>query len=499
MASVVLLTAAQMRAAENAAIKGGVSSAALMENAGQAVAQVAMKGWSKRPVAVICGAGNNGGDGYVVARRLAEAGWSVKLLKAGDHSGLSGDAKMMSGLYAGEAMEFSPQELEGVGLIVDAVFGAGLSRPIEGEAAEIINAINSAAAPALAVDLPSGIHPDTGVTLGVSVQATRTVTFFAKKPGHVLYPGRALCGAVDVAAIGMEPDALSAVPVDTFENQPPLWAARFPRPSWRTHKYDRGHVFVLSGGPFETGAARLAAGGAQRMGAGLVTMLASAQAAPMNAPHLTSVMLRICENADQLSEILTAKAHYNRTLVIGPAAGVSEATRNNLKAGIAAGAEVIADADALTSFAEDAEELFGALRPEDIITPHEGEFELLFPGLLNAGRLPAAKEAAKKAGCVVMLKGADTIIATPDGRAAINVNATPDLATAGAGDVLAGFIAAIRAQGAPGFEAACAGVWFHGAASISAGPGLIAEDLAEQIPSILRTLTGGNSAKNAGS
>lgn len=488
VASVVLLSADQMRAAEAAAINAGVASASLMESAGDAVAQVAMKGWSKRPVAVVCGPGNNGGDGFVAARRLADAGWDVSVLRLGDVAALKGDAKLMADLYEGAVAAFSPAALGNAGLIIDAMFGTGLTRPIDGAMREGVDAINASPAPALAVDLPSGVNADTGAVMGAAVNAARTVTFFAKKPGHVLFPGRAFCGAIDVADVGIPPTALSGIQLGTFENQPALWGRALARPNWQTHKYHRGHVFVASGGPHNTGAARLAALAAQRIGAGLVTVLSPKSAADINAAHLTSIMVRVADSAEEIANAIAAKSQYARVAVVGPATGVGEETKVKTLAALRESTSAIIDADALTSFAQDPSALFVALRPEDVITPHEGEFVRLFGPIGKTGRIGAARAAAAQAGCVCVLKGADTIIAAPDGRAAITVNAPPDLATAGSGDVLAGFIAGVAANGAPGFEAAAAGAWFHGAAAIAVGPGLIADDLPNAAPAVLRSL-----------
>ncbi len=488
VSSVVLLSADHMRAAEAAAINAGVASASLMESAGDAVAQIAMKGWLKTPVAVVCGPGNNGGDGFVAARRLVEAGWSVSVSLLGDRAALNGDAKLMADLYEGEIAAFSPAAITGAGLIIDAIFGTGLTRPVDGAMREAVDAINAHPAAVLAVDLPSGVDSDTGAVMGAAVNAARTVTFFAKKPGHVLFPGRALCGAVDVADIGIVSSALSGVSLDTFENQPPLWGRALARPTWRTHKYHRGHVFVVSGGPHNTGAARLAAAAAQRIGAGLVTVLSPANAADVNAAQLTSIMVRAADGAGEIARVIAEKSQYARVAVIGPAAGVGEETKAKTIAALKESSSAVVDADALTSFEDDQAALFNALRPEDVITPHEGEFVRLFGDVTATNRIGAARAAAARAGCVCVLKGADTIIAAPDGRAAITVNAPPDLATAGSGDVLAGFIAGVAANGAPGFEAAAAGAWFHGAAAIAVGPGLIADDLPNAVPAILRSL-----------
>ncbi len=477
-----------MRDAEARAIAAGVSSKALMEAAGAKVAEVAMRAWTRRPVAVVCGPGNNGGDGFVAARRFAEAGWPVKALLVGDRDKLRGDAKLMADIHEGEIAAFSPGGLESAGLIVDALFGTGLDRDVEGRARIAIEAANDHPAPVLAVDLPSGINADTGAVMGVAIKAARTVTFFKKKPGHALFPGRAYGGAVDIVDIGVTAEAVAEMRPDTFENHPALWGRAFRRPAWNAHKYARGHVFAVSGGPANTGAARLAAMGALRIGAGLVTVLSPEDALAANAAHLTAIMLRKADSAGEIAESLQGADKYVRIALIGPAAGVGEATRDKTLAILNTDARAVIDADALTSFKSEPQFLFRALRANDVLTPHTGEFERLFGEIGAEGKLAAARAAATKAGSIIVLKGADTVIASPDGRAVINVNAPPELATAGAGDVLAGFIAGLSAQGMPGFEAACAGVWMHGAAAQIAGPGLIAEDLPAAAPAVFRSL-----------
>ncbi len=484
----ILLSSEQMRAAEDVAIAQGMSSAALMENAGHAVADVAMRGWTMRPTVVLCGPGNNGGDGFVIARHLAEMGWPVKVGLLGRRDTLKGDAKLMADLYQGDIVIATPELLASAGLIVDALFGTGLSRDIDKEARALIEAINAHAAPVLAIDLPSGVNADSGAVLGIAVQAARTVTFFKKKPGHVLFPGRAFSGAVDVVDIGISEGALSDGARVTFENQPGLWGRAFPQVHWQMHKYHRGHVFAVSGGPSHTGAARLAAVGAQRIGAGLVTVLSPGNAMSVNAHHLTSIMLRRADSADEVGGYLKGKDKYRRTAIIGPAAGVGEGTKAATLEILKSSSSAIIDADALMSFIDNPQELFDVLRPQDVLTPHSAEFERLFGEIGQAGSMGAARAASAKSGAVLVLKGADTVIAAPDGRACINTNAPPTLATAGSGDVLAGFIGGLMAQGMPEFEAACAGVWFHGACGQAAGMGLIAEDLPRAVPAVLRTL-----------
>ncbi|WP_375202479.1 NAD(P)H-hydrate dehydratase [Hyphococcus sp.] len=493
----LVLSAEEMRAAEQAAMDAGTASAALMETAGERAAELIQRAWSRRPVAVVCGPGNNGGDGFVVARELASAGWSVRLGLIGDREALKGDARLMADLYEGEIAPFSPNVLNGAGLIVDAIFGTGLAREVEGAPKAAIEAMNAAPAPVFAIDLPSGVNADTGAVMGTAVQAARTITFQARKPGHLLFPGRALAGAVDIADIGISDEATMKAGVETFENHPALWGALFPRPQWGGHKYTRGSVMAVSGGPLNTGAIRLAAEGALRIGAGLVTVLSPQEAAPVHAAHLTAIMLRVSDNADHLAAHLKDAERIPMCVIAGPANSVGEKTKENVLAILNSKAGAVLDADALTSFADDPAAVFSALRPEDVLTPHTGEFARLFPEefkLLQEGegKLAAVRAASARAGCVVVLKGADTVIAAPPNEAGarvlINANAPPDLATAGAGDVLAGFIAGLRAQGMDGFAAAGAGVWIHGAAGQVAGPGLIAEDLPGAVPAVLRQL-----------
>jgi hydroxyethylthiazole kinase-like uncharacterized protein yjeF len=320
------------------------------------------------------------------------------------------------------------------------------------------------------------------------VHARHTVTFFRKKPAHVLMPGRIHCGEVTVASIGIPEQVLDAIPVRAFENGPALWRELFPWPKPDGHKYSRGHCVVVSGPAHATGAARLAARGALRAGAGLVSVASPPGAVAVNAAHLTAIMVKPFDGPMGLSALLADK-RFN-AIALGPGLGVGDATQDLVSAALAGSAAVVLDADALTSFADNSAGLFAQLHFRSVLTPHEGEFERLFPGLLVKGptRLESARSAARAARCVVLVKGPDTVIAAPDGRAAVNTNAPPWLATAGTGDVLAGMIAGLLAQGMEAFEAACAGAWLHGEAAARFGVGLIAEDIPEQLPHVLRTL-----------
>jgi len=494
VSGIELLTTEEMARADGLAVQAGVESLTLMENAGRAVAAEAalMVGCGAR-VAVLCGPGNNGGDGFVAARRLVESGFDVGVALLGPRDALKGDAAAMARRWTGPVEPLAFASLERAQLIVDALFGAGLTRPLEGTAAAVVEAVGKSGAKVLAVDVPSGLDGTTGTASGPVVHANRTATFFRRKPGHLLMPGRALCGPVGVADIGIPEAVLAVIDPQTWANGPPLWLPVFPWPRRGAHKYDRGHALVVSGPPAHTGAARMGARGALRIGAGLVTVASTPDALMINATHLTAIMLLPFEGAAGLAEILADRR--KNAVLLGPALGVGEETRQLAEAALASGAATVIDADAITSFATEPAALASAIaamaqRPV-VLTPHEGEFDRLFPDLTDGSKLARARAAATRMGAVVILKGPDTVIAAPDGRAAINENAPPWLATAGAGDVLGGFVAGLLAQGMPAFEAACAAVWLHGETAGAVGAGLIAEDLPERLPEVLKRLQRG--------
>ena len=475
-----IMTVAEMTAADHAAGESGTPVSVLMERAGQAVADAIRARFSRRSVVVWCGPGDNGGDGYVAARHLKRRGWPVRVEALAPPASIG--ARWAAARWKGETSVLScdPGSAD---LFVDALFGAGLSRPLEGEADRLARAMTGAADRIVAVDIPSGVCGDTGLPLGErSLRAGLTVTFHRRKPAHVLAPGRACCGEVVVADIGLTTAGNGAL----FENDPSLWSHQIPWPSAEAHKHARGRLMVISGEAWNTGAARLAARAGLRSGAGVVTILSPPGALASNAAHLEAVMLVPFETDLDLE----ARAGRADAVIIGPAAGVGEATARNLSALTRTGAALVIDADALTSFEHHPDALFSGLDRDDVLTPHVGEFERLFPGLLKGSpeRITAARVAAERAGAVVLLKGPDTVIAAPDGRAAVTLIGTPWLATAGSGDVLAGLIGGLVAQGMDSFEAACAGAWIHAEAARGFGPGLIAEDLPGLAPAVLRQL-----------
>jgi ADP-dependent NAD(P)H-hydrate dehydratase / NAD(P)H-hydrate epimerase len=478
-----LLTPAEMSRADQAAGAAGVNEIALMDKAGRAVADALAARWPQRPVTVLCGPGNNGGDGFVAARHLAAQGWRVRLALLGVPDHLTGAAAHHAARFRGAVEPLSPAALDGAGLVIDAIFGAGLSRPIDGPARAMVEALEASAIPVAAVDVPSGVDGATGEVRGVAPKADLTVTFFRKKPGHLLYPGRGLCGTVRLAQIGIPDTVLRDIAPRCFENGPPLWLGAYPWPQVEDHKYRRGHV-IVAGGPVLTGAARLAARASARVGAGLVSVAAPENAWPVYASALTGIIVRPMREAADFAALIGDERV--RAIIVGPGAGVTPETREAALAALATGRGVVLDADAITVFAQSPEALFAAIKGPAVLTPHEGEFARLFA---NGGdRLSRARAAAATAGAVIVLKGPDTVIAAPDGRAAINVNAPPDLATGGTGDVLSGLIAGLLAQGLAPFEAACAGCWLHGEAARDFGPGLVAEDLIDTLPLALRRL-----------
>jgi len=474
-----ILTNAEMGKADAFAVAHGVPSLVLMENAGRAVADAVAARFKPCPVTVLCGPGNNGGDGFVVAQLLDEYGFTVRVSHDAEPKG---DAAAMSEKWKGTRVALTPEALDGARLVVDGLFGAGLSRPLEGAYAQMVEALNDL--PVVAIDVPSGLSGDSGQPLGaVVVHARLTVTFFRKKPGHLLLPGRVLCGETLVADIGIPHEAANT---QLHENTPALW--RYPWPKAEGHKYSRGHAVIVSGPAHATGAARLAARAALRVGAGLVSVASPPDAVAVNAAHLTAIMIKPFEGAGGLAKLLSDK-RFN-AVALGPGLGVGGETRELVNVVLKSGAAVVLDADAITSFKDDSEALFNRLHDRCVLTPHDGEFERLFPGLQDesASKVDAARAAAKRAGCVLLLKGGDTVIAQASGKAAINANAPPTLATAGAGDVLTGLIAGLLAQQMAAFDAACAGAWLHGDAATRFGPGLIAEDLPEMLPQVLEAL-----------
>lgn len=477
-----LFRVAQMAEADRLTMQGGTPGTLLMQNAGEAVAREIQRRFSPRAVSVLCGPGNNGGDGFVAAAALAQSAWPVRVALQGDVEKLGVDAQFHARRWRGAIEPLSPAVIENAELVIDALFGSGLNRRLDPKLRDVLGYASRRALPIVAVDIPSGILGDSGENIGAA-PAVCTVTFMRKKPGHLLLPGRDACGEVVVADIGIPQEVLDSLAVDTWENAPALWQANLPQWHANINKYSRGHALLVGGYPM-TGASRLAARAAARSGAGLTTIAVPEHAFAIYASALTSIMAQPLAQNEDLARLL-ADARFT-AFSIGPGAGVSDATRLRALDMLETGKPVVIDADAISVFASRPDELFQAIRGACVITPHEGEFKRLFD--VSGDKLARAREAARRSGAVVVLKGADTVIAAPDGRAIINSNAPATLATAGSGDVLGGFILGLLAQNMDAFPAAAAAVWLHGAAAAGFGAGLIAEDLPDLLPAVLRQL-----------
>jgi hydroxyethylthiazole kinase-like uncharacterized protein yjeF len=477
-----VLRVEQMTEADRLTIAAGSPGTLLMQNAGEAVAHEIKRRFTPRAVSVLCGPGNNGGDGFVAASALAQAGWPVRVALLGDVEALRGDAQYHARRWRGAIEPLTPAVIEHAELVIDALFGSGLNRRLDPKVRDVLAYATRRALPIIAVDIPSGIRGDSGENIGAA-PAVCTVTFMRKKPGHLLLPGRDACGDVVVADIGIPQELLDSLAIDTWENTPALWLDKLPRWQASINKYSRGHALLYGGYPM-TGASRMAARAAARIGAGLTTIAVPEHAFAIYAAALTSIMAQPLAQNEDFTRLL-ADARYT-AFSIGPGAGVSEATRFRALDMLKTGKPVVIDADAISVFASRPQELFQAIHGDCVITPHEGEFKRIFEA--SGDKLARARQAALRSGAVVVLKGADTVIAAPDGRAIINSNAPSTLATAGSGDVLGGFILGLLAQSMDAFPAAAAAVWLHGAAAAGFGAGLMAEDLPDLLPAVLRRL-----------
>jgi hydroxyethylthiazole kinase-like uncharacterized protein yjeF len=489
-----ILTPREMVEADRLTIAAGTPGIELMERAGGAVARAAvMAADGGRRIAVVCGPGNNGGDGFVAARLIREQGFDVRLLLVGERGRLKGDAAIAASRWSGTADPFGDGALSESDLIVDALFGAGLSRNLSGEAKRAVEAINAAGLPVVAVDLPSGIDGMSGQVRGSAVRAMHTVTFCRMKPGHLLMPGRVHCGKITVADIGIPDRVVREVAGPLVLNAPAAWIDAYPWPRADGHKYNRGHAVVVSGPAYATGAARLAAKAALRAGAGLVTVAAPKAAVPLLSASLEAVMVREAQGAAGLTKLLADK-RLNAVL-LGPGNTVGKSTKAAVEAAAKAQRVLVLDADAISSFTGESDKLAKLLkmnRIQALLTPHDGEFRKLFAGDPQIVRIESkvekARAAAKALGAVVLLKGPDTVVAAPDGRVTVSNNAPPWLATAGSGDVLGGIALGLIAQGMPVFEAANAAAWLHGEAAREAGFGMTAEDLSPALKKVLERL-----------
>ncbi len=485
----VLLDVAQAAAADTEAEKAGIASFDLMMAAGRALASAVTELYPQGPVSVLCGPGNNGGDGFVAAHFLSQAGRKLNVALLGNPDDVTGDAARALAQWSGPILDMAAIGEKRSGVVVDALFGAGLSRPVDGIAAQVLLRVADWAVPVVAADLPSGLDGDTGLERGPVCPAALTVTFGRAKPGHYLLPGCAHCGRLLVADIGIPQSALRAVGPRQWLNHPDLWRHLLPVAGPFDHKYRRGFLVVF-GGSEMTGAAYLAVQAARRSGVGLVRLAVPSDALLRGVFDPGILMVRL-DTPDQRSALLAEKRHTG--YLLGPGNGLTNQVRDHVLDALKTGQPCVLDADALSVFADCPSDLFAVIHehaPACIMTPHEGELCRLFADcrVIEDGKLVRARRAAQESGAIIVLKGSDTVIAAPDGRAVINANAPPWLATGGSGDVLAGLIGGLLAQAMPPFEAACAGVWIHGAAASRHGIGMIAEDIVPSLPLVLRDI-----------
>lgn len=480
-----ILTADQSKHADALTIGNGAPGLRLMEAAGAAFTHEITERFKPCPVLVLCGPGNNGGDGFIAARELKKSGWNVRLACLVKKNALKGDAALAAKTWDGEAETLSSNlSLKDTGLVVDAVFGTGFSRALDPELVTLFDKIRAKKIPVAAIDLPSGIDATGGTVAQGALAAALTVTFTRRKNAHVLLPAKTLCGRVTVAHIGITDETVALTGAQSFENTPALWIKNYPVPGPAAHKYDRGHTAVL-GGKKRTGAACLAAAAAQRIGSGLTTLLAPAESAAIYQSYRASLMTEAWESIDDLRSIL--RDERLNALVIGPGLGAD--ARPQAEAALSLNRLSVLDADVFTLYKSNPKDLFSKLSPaKHILTPHEGEFARLFPDISSGNKIDRARRAAATANALVLLKGSDTVLAAPDGAAIVNTNAPPTLATGGSGDVLSGFIAGLAAQGMPLFMAAAAACWLHAETARNHGFGLTPEDIITSLNQALNRL-----------
>lgn len=481
-----ILTAEEMKNAEAAAIAQGVSGFQLMTNAGTAAAQAILRTFQPTPVLILCGPGNNGGDGFIIAQRLKKAGWTVRVACPLKRPALTGDAGQAALKWEGDIENLNSNLfVHQTGLIIDAVFGTGFDRELEPELKMLFDKIRARKIPVVAIDVPSGLHASTGTVDPGTLKAALTITFCRKKVAHTLLPGKDYCGDVTVADIGITDAMVAGVKTSCFENNPALWLKNYPQPTVESHKYTRGHA-VVYGGEKRTGATCLAAAAAQKIGAGAVTITSPSKAWPVYSSYRASLMVDECNDVGELKAIL--RDERKNVVLLGPGAGADDNLRAAVEAALSfSHKSCVLDADVFSAYQGRAKELFDKLSPACVLTPHAGEFEKLF-GTLDGSKLDRARKAAEVSHAVIVLKGADTVIAAPDGAAVINTNAPPLLATAGSGDVLAGFIAGLIAQGMPSFMAAAAAVWLHGETAKKYGFCLTSEDIISTLNQSVRII-----------
>jgi len=482
-----ILTNEEMAEADQMTIASGVPSIELMENAGKAVFNnIPIKNIDR--VLLLIGPGNNGGDGFVVARLLIEIGISVDIFFY-NNGKISNDCKINKDKIDSQSFISEIRNYSSYSYVIDALFGTGFTRKIPSQLEKIFSIVKKNKIPVYAIDIPSGINGNSSIVNGDCLECVKTITFFNKKKCHYLYPGKNFCGEVIVEDIGIKTDVFKEMMPKIRNNNPELWIKEFPFPSSFDHKYSRGLLIINCGPIYKTGAARLAGRSAMRVGAGAVKLICDDEAAKVLEPQISVELISVVKEKNEIQQIF--KDRKVSSILVGPGNGVNDETKSRTLLALAFVKHVVIDADAITCFEKNPKELFVDTYPHTILTPHEGEFRRLFGDEIASieDKVVKTVEASKLAGSIVVLKGADTIIANPEGQAVINSSEAPYLATAGSGDVLAGIIASLVGDNKmSAFNAACAGTWIHSKLGELIGAGLIAEDLIDNIPLIIKKL-----------
>jgi len=483
----VILSCKNHKDLDKRTIKKFIPGYKLMENAGGVIFKIIKKKFKKKKkIKILCGPGNNGGDGFVVAKLLEENGFQdVELFCLVTKNKLKGDAKIAANNFNKNLKSFNDFKISSNDLIIDGIFGSGLKRNISGNLKKIIEKINLKKPYCISIDTPSGINGDTGEIQGTALKSNDTITFTTKKPGHLLSPGSEYCGNVIVGDIGINLEKLSFKP-RIFENHPDNWRSKFPWPNQKSHKYTRGFSLIICGEKM-TGASRLAARAAARIGCGLLCLGVPRKSFNIYSTENPIALIEIVDDKKDLNNLLKDKRI--NTILIGPGFGISKKKLELiLKVVKEKKRLIVLDADALKN---NFKKILLKNKTKIVITPHEGEFLQVLKDLNiknKKNKFSIVIEFIKKTKINLILKGNKTLICSQDGKISINTNTSPFLATGGSGDVLAGMITGLISQGMDIFNACCASVWIHGEIGRMKGPGLIAEDLPEMIPKVLKKL-----------
>ena len=489
----MILNSSEIRAIERKEFKLRKNSFSLMQSAGEKCADYISRNISKnKELFIVCGHGNNGGDGFIIGHSLINKGYKVKIflvlpIRNKNNDNYRAFKNLNCKIYNLKDLIKELKKKTNL-VIVDCIFGTGLNKNINSNIKNLIKLINNKKTFVISIDIPTGISADTGKIMGDAIKANITLALHCKKVGHLLFPGVYFSGVVKILDIGIRKSLNKFINNKIIENDPKLWIKRFPWKKYNSHKYSRGRVFIYGSLKNYIGASLLSSNAAIRCGAGAVTIIANRNTIDKYNQRFFSLLKVEINSQKEFQDFL--KNSLITSFLIGPGSGVNLETAENVKLISKYINHVVIDADAITSFSNNPKQLFSILNKDKIITPHEGEFNKIFPNLKNIkNKIERTLTAAKKANCIVVFKGPDTIIASPDGKVCINTIATEELAVIGSGDVLSGIITSLIGKNKmSSFDGACAGVWLHSFAARMVKKGLIAEDIIKNLPKTLEQL-----------